>query len=82
MNVREVALTLVLMDHSITLLLLTDIPLNEDVTDKIRDYRTVYDNRPFNSIFPAPLVTSTVNLCSFYFCRPIEKPLSLKQGSE
>jgi hypothetical protein len=50
MSVREVALNLGLMDHSITLILLTDIPLNEDVTDKIRAYRTAYDNRPSNSI--------------------------------
>jgi hypothetical protein len=34
-------------------------PLNEAATDKIRDYRTDYNNRPSNSISFMPSVAST-----------------------
>ena len=37
----------------------TDNPLNEVVTNKIRDYRADYNNRPSNSISFMPAVAST-----------------------
>ena len=54
-------------------------PLNEDVTDKIRDYRTDYNNRPSNAIsFMTDIsITSDLLHCEFmriYFCRLIGKP--------
>ena len=77
MSVGEVTLTLVLMDNCITHMTL-DGPQNESVTDKIRQYRADYDNRPFN-LFPLCLLflvlpdDYTVNLCAFYFCGLIGK---------
>ena len=51
-----------------------DRPLNETVTDKIRDYRADYNNRPSKAIFFMTVVSSTsdraistVTLSSFYF---------------
>jgi hypothetical protein len=35
------------------------MPLNESVTDKIRAYRSDYNNRPFNSISFIPVIAGT-----------------------
>jgi hypothetical protein len=54
-----------------------DGPLNEDVVDKIRQYRVDYNNRPSNVISFMSVIATVrldvyiVNLCAFYFCRLI-----------
>jgi hypothetical protein len=58
MSVGKVALTLVLMDTYITRTM-SDRPLNEDATDKIRAYREDYNNRPSNAISFMPAIDST-----------------------
>ena len=55
-----------------------DGSLNEDVTDKIRQYRFDNKNRPSNSISFVPAIASTlgvyiVNWCSFHSYRLIGK---------
>jgi hypothetical protein len=53
-------------------------PLNEVVTDKIRQYLTDYNNRPSNDIsfmtdIPCTSGIYIMNLCVFYFYRLIGK---------
>ena len=57
MIVGEVALTLVLMDTYITIMIL--MSLNEDVVDKIRKYRDDYSNNPSNVISFMSSIPST-----------------------
>jgi hypothetical protein len=74
MNVGGVALILCLAAASGILILVIDEPLNDDDTEKIREYRADYSNRPSNSISFMPSVTTSSDLLQceigeFYFWR-------------
>ena len=58
MSVGEVSLTLVLMDTHITRM--TQMPLNESVSHKIRQHHADYNNRPSNDTSFMSAVASTV----------------------